>query len=130
MEITKDNSYQFSDTDLMREFRKTNDEEMKSFLAEKLLSRFEYNYTQKKDESKDELFGRIIEDWVNGGMNSNTKVAERMARSHRYLVSEMFWLFYEFCRILAKNYETNYYDGRNAHACEVAKKIVDMVGVH
>ena len=127
-EITKDNYYQFSDTDLMREYKKTENEEMKAFLAEKLLSRFEYDYTQKAGESKEELFGRIMENWVNGRCGSKTKVAERMARSHRYLQGELFWLFYEYCKVLAKNYEKNYYDGRNETACKYAKDIVDMIG--
>ena len=128
MEITKDNYYQFSDTDLMREYKKTENEEMKAFLAEKLLSRFEYDYTQKAGESKEELFGRIMENWVNGKMGSKSKVADRMARSHRYLQSELFWLFYEYCKVLSKNYENNNYDGRNKVACKYANDIVNLIG--
>lgn len=128
MEITKHNYYQFSDTDLMREYKKTENEEMKAFLAEKLLSRFEYDYTQKAGESNEELFGRIMENWVNGKMGSKSKVADRMARSHRYLQSELFWLFYEYCKVLAKNYESNYYDARNKAACKYANDIVNLIG--
>lgn len=127
-EITKDNYYQFSDTELMQEYKNTEDAEMKAFLAEKLLSRFEYDYTQKAGESKEELFGRIMENWVNGKVGSKSKCADRMARSHRYLQSELFWLFYEYCKVLAKNYESNYYDPRNQAACKYAKDIVDMIG--
>lgn len=128
MEITKDNYYQFSDTDLMKEYKKTENEEMKAFLAEKLLSRFEYDYTQKAGESNEELFGRIMENWVNGKMGSKSKVADRMARSHRYLQSELFWLFYEYCKVLAKNYENNNYDGRNKAACKYSNDIVNLIG--
>lgn len=128
MEITKDNYNQFSDTDLMKEYKKCEDGEMKAFLAEKLLSRFEYDYTQKAFESKEELFGRIMENWVNGKMGSKSKVADRMARSHRYLQSELFWLFYEYCKVLAKNYEKNNYDGRNKVACKYANDIVNLIG--
>lgn len=128
MEITKDNYYQFSDTDLMKEYKKTENEEMKAFLAEKLLSRFEYDYTQKAGESKEELFGRIMENWVNGKMGSKSKVADRMARSHRYLQSELFWLFYEYCKVLANNYNHSYYDGRNETACKYANDIVNLIG--
>lgn len=128
MEITKDNYYQFSDTDLMREYKKTENEEMKAFLAEKLLSRFEYDYTQKAGESKEELFGRIMENWVNGQCGSKSKVADRMARSHRYLQSELFWLFYEYCKVLANNYNHSYYDGRNKVACKYANDIVNLIG--
>ena len=128
MEITKDNYYQFSDTDLMKEYKKCEDAEMKAFLAEKLLLRFEYDYTQKAGESNEELFGRIMENWVNGRMGSKSKVADRMARSHRYLQSELFWLFYEYCKVLAKNYENNYYDARNKAACKYANDIVNLIG--
>lgn len=128
MEITKDNYYQFSDTDLMKEYKKCEDAEMKAFLAEKLLSRFEYDYTQKAGESNEELFGRIMENWVNGKMGSKSKVADRMARSHRYLQSELFWLFYEYCKVLAKNYESNCYDGRNKVACKYSNDIVNLIG--
>lgn len=128
MEITKDNYYQFSDTDLMRAYKKCEDAEMKTFLAEKLLSRFEYDYTQKAGESKDELFGRILENWINGQYNSKKSVAKRMAQSHRYLQGELFWLFYEYCKVLAENYDNKYFDPRNETACKYAKDIVEMIG--
>lgn len=128
MEINKNNYYQFSDTELLKEYKKCEDSEMKAFLLEKILNRFEYDYTQKAGESKDELFGRIMENWVNGQYNSKKGVAKRMAQSHRYLQGELFWLFYEYCKVLAENYDRNYFDPRNEAACKYARDIVEMIG--
>ena len=128
MEITKDNYYQFSNADILKAYKTTEDEEMKAFLLDKILNRFEYDYCQKPGESKDELFGRIMENLINGRYDSKKSVAKRMAQSHRYLQGELFWLFYEYCKVLAENYEKNYYDPRNEAACKYSKDIVDLIG--
>ena len=52
-------------------------------------------------------------------------VAEKMAKDHRYLQSEMFKVCLEYIEILAENADKGYYDGRNKWACETAKKMVN-----
>jgi hypothetical protein len=68
-----------------------------------------------------------METLANGVICSKRKVAERMARSHRYLQNELFHLFIEYANILAQNYEKGHYDGRNQSACENAKKVMDLL---
>lgn len=87
----------------------------------------EYNLYDDGEGKKDVLIGAVMEHLVNGVISSKRDVAERMARSHRYLQNELFHLFIEYANILAKNYENGRYDGRNESACKNAKTIMDTI---
>lgn len=86
-----------------------------------------YSLYEDGSGDKDTLIGAVMEYLVNGAICSKRKVAERMARSHRYLQGELFKLFIEYANILAKNYESGKYDARNESACKNAKTIMDIV---
>lgn len=87
----------------------------------------EYTLYEDGEGNKDVLIGAVLENIANGVMSNKTKVAERMARSHRYLQNELFYLFIEYANILAKNYENGRYDGRNASACKSANQIMETL---
>lgn len=115
-----------SKADVINEYKNTTDPQVKAELAEYIISWLSW-YMPKRGESKDESIGRLLEDLVNGTISDPKVVADRMARSHRYLQQQLFNLFGEFVKLLAENYEHNYYDGRNEYSCESAKKICDVL---
>ena len=127
-EVEAGSLYMFSNRCLMDSYTKAlledRDADAEEFLHN-ILSRFEYDSCQKVGESKDELFARQFSDFVNGRMCSPKDVAEKMAKDHRYLQSEMFKVCLEYIKILADNYERGCYDARNKYACETSKKIID-----
>ena len=126
-EVEAGNLYQFSNRCLMDSYTKAlsedRDADAEEFLHS-ILSRFEYDSCQKDGESKDEFFARQFSNFVNGKMQSPKDVAEKMAKDHRYLQSEMFKVCLEYITILAENADNGYYDGRNEWACKTAKKMV------
>jgi hypothetical protein len=79
----------------------------------------------RNGETNDNVFVRFFSDFVNGKMNSQTKVAKLMCNEHRYLQNEMFKVCMEFIKQLGENFENGRYDGRNKYACETANKIID-----
>ena len=87
----------------------------------------EYTLNKEGEGNKDTLIGAVMESLINGDISSKIKVAERMARSHRYLQNELFYLFIEYANVLAKNYEKGIYDGRNESACKNASKIMEVI---
>ena len=126
-EVEAGSLYMFSNRCLMDSYTKAlledRDADAEEFLHN-ILSRFEYDSCQKVGESKDELFARQFSDFVNGRMCSPKDVAEKMAKDHRYLQSEMFKVCLEYIKILAENADKGYYDGRNKWACETAQKMI------
>jgi hypothetical protein len=127
-EVEAGNLYQFSNRCLMDSYKKALEEDRDADAEEilhSILNRFEYDSCQKAGESKDELFARQFSDFVNGQMRNPKDVAEKMAKDHRYLQSEMFKVCLEYITILAGNADKGYYDGRNKWACETAKKMVE-----
>lgn len=83
----------------------------------------------ENSEDVEKTFAELFSDFVNGYCHDKKKVAELMSRDHRYLQNEMFKIFVEYVKILAKNYENRFYDGRNEWACETAKKFVDAAEI-
>ena len=100
-------------------------EEDKKFLVDKLMETIEYNLCPKRGENEDDVFVRFFSNFVNGRMNSTHKVAEGMARDHRYLQQQMFKVCLEYIKILAENADKGYYDGRNEWACTASKYMID-----
>lgn len=96
-------------------------------VVEQIIKRFGYDLCLKPDETKDEWFGRTFGDFVNGQMRSKRKVAEAMATKHRYLQEEMFEVCLEYMKVLAENYDKNWYDARNEYACKTSKRIVEFL---
>lgn len=104
----------------------TEDNEMKDRLADCLAERLG-RYAQRDDETSDETIGRIFENMVNGAITSKEKVADRMARSHRYLQQELFLLFMEYVKKLSEAYEKGIYDGRNEYSCRKANELMESL---
>lgn len=114
-------------TDLLESDRLT--EEQRKFLTDKVISRFKYELCKQSGETNDNVFVRQFSNFVNGKMQSKTKVAELMANDHRYLQNEMFKVCLAYIQKLAENAEKGYYDGRNEYAAITSKKIVDYLKV-
>lgn len=117
-------SYQLSDATILKAYEETTDTLIKAMIAELVAARLK-RYTPKTGESKDECIGRIFEDFSNGGITSVEAVAKRMARSHRYLQQQLFYLCTAYIKELADAYDNGHYDDRNKYSCEKAKKIVE-----
>lgn len=100
-------------------------EEDKKFLMDKLMDSVEYNLCPKRDENEDDVFVRFFSNFVNGRMCSTHKVAEGMARDHRYLQKQMFKVCLEYIKILAENADKGFYDARNEWACNASKYMID-----
>ena len=96
-------------------------------VVEQIIKRFGYDLCLKPGETKDEWFARTFGNFVNGRMCSARKVAEAMAREHRYLQAEMFRVCLAYIRVLSENYEKGYYDPRNEYACKTSKRIVEFL---
>lgn len=96
-------------------------------VVEQIIKNFGYDLCLKPGETKDEWFARTFGDFVNGRMCSARKVAEAMAREHRYLQSEMFKVCLVYIRVLSENYEKGYYDARDEYACKTSKRIVEFL---
>ena len=96
-------------------------------VVEQIIQKVGYDVCLKPNETKDEWFARTFGDFVNGRMCSARKVAEAMARDHRYLQGQMFNVCLEYMKVLAENYEKGYYDPRNEYACKTSKRIVEFL---
>lgn len=120
-------AYQASADNIMAAYEAAETESEKALIAKYYMeSRLKYEVC-RKDETKDENFGRKFEDFVNGRMGDPRKVADRMARSHRYLVQQMFSVCYEFIRILAEHCDKGWYDPRDEWACKTSKKMWETI---
>lgn len=97
------------------------------FLMEKVLDRFKNECCPNYGENNDNVFVRQFSSFVNGKCYNKEKVAELMAREHRYLQSEMFFVCYAYMRKLAENYDKGYYDQRNEYACKSAKQMIEAL---
>lgn len=80
--------------------------------------------SMKKFTDVDKAIARRMSDNVNGKVCDRRAVAAMLARDHRYLVNEQFKLFYEFCHILAMDYEAGRFDPRNEWACKMAHEFM------
>lgn len=109
--------------DLLESDRLT--EEQRKFLTDKVISRFKYELCKQVGETNDNVFVRQFSNFVNGKMQSKTKVAELMANEHRYLQNEMFKVCLAYIQKLAENADKSYYDGRNEWACKTSKIMID-----
>lgn len=116
-------SYQSSDATILKAYEEEKDPVIKAMLAELVAGRLK-RFTPRVGESSDECIGRVLEDFVNGRITSKEKVAERMARSHRYLQQELFSLFTYYTKNLSDAFEKGRYDARNEWSCKKANKIV------
>ena len=96
----------------------------REFLMKKVYERFKSEACARKGESRDELFARKFSDYVNTCPNDFEKAAKKMSCEHRYLQNEMFKVFLEYIKILAKNYENGRFDARNKYACETSETII------
>lgn len=115
-------AYQATSDDVYEAWKNAETEEEKNVLANYFMTNRAQDFVPKKDETKDECFGRMFEDFVNGGMSNPEKVALRMGRSHRYLISEMFKVVRQFIKVLAEQYEQGRYDARDEWACKEAAR--------
>ena len=97
------------------------------FLMERVLDRFKNECCPNYGENNDNVFVRQFSSFVNGKCYNKEKVAELMAREHRYLQSEMFFVCYAYMRKLAENYDKGYYDQRNEYACKSAKQMIEAL---
>lgn len=124
-------SYQLSNEQIIRLVRDnevpnenlTADE--RSYLVEKIIDRFEYDLCKRDGETNENVFARLFGNYVNGKLGNKKKVAELMCREHRYLQNEMFKVCLEYIKLLAENYDSGCYDGRNEYAAMTSKKIID-----
>lgn len=87
----------------------------------------EWVSTKKPDETNEQWCARVLSEFVNGRIRSPKRVAEEMAKDHRYLQQEMFKICYEYMKILAENNDKGWYDARNEWACNTAKKMIDSL---
>lgn len=119
--------YQLRNTDILSLLEKNDiSAEDREYLTQRVLDIFKYDLCPRKDEdNEDQVFVRFFSDFVNGKMWSKEKTAEGLARQHRYLQQQMFYLFLEYAKVLAENADKGYYDARNEYSCKVSKEIID-----
>ena len=133
MEFTVDGreleAYQLSNrqmVDLIKNDTKAASEE-RDYLMEHVLNRFESDCCPNCGETNDNVFVRQFSSFVNGKCGNKENVAELMAREHRYLQSEMFFVCLAYIRKLADNYDNDCYDLRNEYACRTAKQMISAL---
>ena len=112
--------------DLIKSDTKACSEE-RDYLMEQVLNRFENECCPMCGENNDNVFVRQFSSFVNGKCHNNENVAELMAREHRYLQSEMFFVCLAYIRKLAENYDNDCYDLRNEYACRTAKQMISAL---
>ena len=120
-------SYELSNKELVELIKSdTTTEEQRTFLTQKMLERFEYDLCPHDGgETEEDVFVRFFSDFVNGKCHDKHKVAQGMAREHRYLQQEMFKVCMEYIKILAENVNKDYYDPRNEWSCKTSKIMID-----
>ena len=122
-------AYQLSNrqmVDLIKNDTKAASEE-RDYLMEQVLNRFESDCCPNCGETNDNVFVRQFSSFVNGKCGTKENVAELMAREHRYLQSEMFFVCLAYIRKLAENYDNDCYDLRNEYACRTAKQMISAL---
>ena len=120
--------YQLSNKQLLELVRNEDtSKEDKEFLTQKIIDRFSYDLCPKAGETEDDVFVRFFSNFVNGKLTSVKDVADKMAQEHRYLQGEMFKVCMAYIVTLAQKFNSGYYDGRNAYACETSSKIVNAL---
>ena len=122
-------AYQLSNrqmVDLIKNDTKAASEE-RDYLMEQVLNRFESDCCPNYGETNDNVFVRQFSSFVNGKCSNKENVAELMAREHRYLQSEMFFVCLAYIRKLAENYDNDCYDLRNEYACRTAKQMISAL---
>lgn len=120
-------SFYLTPKELVSLFNTLEDKEDKEFITQMIVDDFARLTIPKNGETKDALFARNFSDFVNGQMESPYKVAEVMAKDHRYLQQQMFKVCYYYIELLSQMYENGYYDGRNEWSCETAHKMIEVV---
>ena len=119
-------SYQLSNEELVDLIENGGlDEEQKKVLQSDLLNRFKHDNCRREDETNDDLFARQFGNFVNGKKVSTVKVAQKMAKEHRYLQQEMFRVCIEYIKVLAENHKKGWYDPRNEWATKTSVSIVE-----
>ena len=120
-------SYELSNKELVELIKSDiTTEEQRTFLTQKMLERFEYDRCPHDGgETEEDVFVRFFSNFVNGKCNNKQKVAQGMAREHRYLQQEMFKVCMEYIKILAENVNKDHYDPRNEWACKTSKIMID-----
>lgn len=116
--------WQYSNNELLDMHKK---DPSRADVVEQIIKNFGYDLCLKPGETKDEWFGRTFGNFVNGQMCSKRKVAEAMAKEHRYLQGQMFKVCLEYMKVLAESYDKNWYDPRNEYACKTSKRIVEFL---
>ena len=96
-------------------------------LMETVLERFKDECCPNHGETNDNVFVRSFSRFVNGRCINKEKVAELMAKEHRYLQSEMFFVCMAYIRKMAENYDNGNYDLRNEYACHTAKQMISAI---
>ena len=121
--------YELSNKELVELIKSdTTTEEQRKFLTQKMLERFEYDLCPHDgSETEEDVFVRFFSGFVNGRCHDMHKVAQGMAKDHRYLQQEMFKVCMEYIKILALNANKGYYDPRNEWACKTSKEIIDYL---
>lgn len=112
--------------DLIKRDTKACSEE-RDYLMELVLNRFENECCPQYGENNDNVFVRQFSSFVNGKCYNKENVAELMAREHRYLQSEMFFVCLSYIRKLAENMEKGNFDLRNQYACQTAKQMIETL---
>lgn len=101
--------------------------EGRDLLMQIVLTRFEIECCPNHGENNDNVFVRQFSSFVNGKCSNKENVAELMAREHRYLQSELFFVCLAYIRKLAENYDNDCYDLRNEYACRTAKQMIEAL---
>ena len=99
----------------------------REYLLGKMLDSSENECCPRSGENNDNVFVRQFSSFVNGKCSNKENVAELMAREHRYLQSEMFFVCLAYIRKLAENMKKGNFDLRNAYACQTAKQMIEAL---
>lgn len=102
-------------------------DEERNALTDTMKDRFRWTLCPEPGENDDDVFVRFFSRFVNGRVHSMRKVAEGMARDHRYLQNEMFKVCMEYVKRLAENCEDGRFDPRNEYACKTSGAIVRLL---
>ena len=89
--------------------------------------RVNINWNEIPYEERPVVMAKILSDFVNGASSNYNKMAETMARDHRYLQQEMFKVCYAYIEELAHCDALKHYDGRNEWACKTATKFMETL---
>ena len=76
---------------------------------------------------RDKEFATEFSRFVNGKMDSASKLGAEFANDHRFLVNEKFKVMMAFMEQLAINYQKGYYDLRNEWACTLAHAAIEAL---